>query len=250
MTSQRSRSGDDESSPFRPPFSPDLLKGLTIASARFFDEQPWTLVREDQALRMDIPDLGLTGASVTITGDAGRYRGVLIFLSPTGYERFLEVIAETGHVPFGTTSFDSEVLGLTFQKVTELPASIRREALRRGLVPVELTDEDSQQVARPRPLADVRIVPVYHAGSVTLFAEDPPGTQYPGVARFDDHGRRVPLTGQDIEIMTACVGGLSAFLSAHGTWFQAGDPTPIRRICRHTSGREVRFTVPYDALLD
>ena len=249
MTSQRSRSGDDGSSSFDPPISPALLRKLNLACGRLFNVQPWTFVGEDQKLGMDIPDLGLAGAVLTITGDAGRYRGILVFPSAVGYERHLRAIAEAGYMPFGTTSFGTEVLALTFQTVTELPAPLRREALKRGLVPIELTAEYLDQ-CRMRILAkNSRVVPVYYAGSLTLFAQDPPGLVYPSIANFDDEGRRVPLTAHDIEVVNACAAALGVFLSTHRACFRADDPVTVRRTYRSAIGREVRFTVPYNALL-
>ncbi len=250
MTSRRSRSGDDKSSSLEPPSSPALLRKLIVAGARFFDVQPWTFVGADQKLRMDIPDLGLARAVVTITGDAGRYRGLLIFPSAVGHEKFLRTIVETGYLPFDTTSFGTEVFLLTFQTVTELPAPLRQEALKRGLVPIELTADYLDQRYSLKPLLGSSVVPIYYAGSLTLFVEATPGLLYPSVAHFDDEGRRVPLTARDIEIVTACAGTLGVFLSTHGTYFQADDPVPVRRAYRSATGREVRFTVPYDALLD
>ena len=72
---------------------------------------------EDQKLRMDIPDLGLSRAVVNVIGDVGRNRGFLIFPSAVGCEGFRTTIDGTGYIPFGTTSFGTEVLGLTFQDV-------------------------------------------------------------------------------------------------------------------------------------
>ena len=92
---------------------------------------------EDQKLRMDIPDLGLSRAVVNVIGDVGRNRGFLIFPSAVGCEGFRTTIDGTGYIPFGTTSFGTEVLGLTFQDVTELSPVIRRGALRHGLLPIE-----------------------------------------------------------------------------------------------------------------
>ena len=201
MKSRRSRSGDAGRTHLsQPTIAHDHLGKLVAASARFLDAEPWTLVDEDQRLRMDIPDLGLTHAVVSVIGAVGRYRGLLIFPSAVGCEGFRKTIAGTGRIPFGTSSFGTEVLGLTFQDVTELSPAVRRGALRHGLFPIERTVGAFRQHGCHARLvaAGIRVVPVY-AGSVTLFPQHTAWSRYPCVARFDDHGSHMPLTVRAIE---------------------------------------------------
>ena len=151
----------------------------------------------------------------------------------------------------GTTSFGTEVLGLTFQDVTELSPVIRRGALRHGLLPIERSAGNFRPSRQSRAArgGGIRVVPVY-AGSVTLFPQHTAWSLYPSLGRFDDRGSHMPLTVRAIEIVTACAGALGAFLSTHAAYFQADDPAPICGSCRRATGHEVRFTVPYNASLD
>ena len=252
MTPRRSRS-DDAGRTYlsQPTIAPDLLRELFAASVRLLDAEPWAFVNEDQKLRMDIPDLGLARAVVNVIGDVGRNRGFLIFPSAVDYEGFRTTIDGTGYIPFGTTSFGTEVLGLTFQDVTELSPVIRRGALRHGLLPIERSAGNfDHRGSHARLVAGgIRVVPVC-AGSVTLFPQHTAWSLYPSLGRFDDRGSHMRLTVRVIEIVTACAGALGSFLSTHAAYFQADDPAPICGSCRRATGREVRFTVPYNASLD
>ena len=70
-------------------FSTAVVEKLFTASRYLFAVKPWTFVKADQVLRMDIPTLGIDGACLSIIGQLGESRGVLIFPSLDGFERFL-----------------------------------------------------------------------------------------------------------------------------------------------------------------
>ena len=87
---------------------------------------------------MDIPTLGIDGACLSIIGQLGESRGVLIFPSLDGFERFLAA-ANASRREHGAITMGTELLSLTFQHATELPPSMYREAMRNAL-PVESQD--------------------------------------------------------------------------------------------------------------
>ena len=78
---------------------------------------------------MDIPTLGIDGACLSIIGQLGESRGVLIFPSLDGFERFLAA-ANVGRREHGAITMGTELLSITFQHATELPPSMYREAMR------------------------------------------------------------------------------------------------------------------------
>ena len=192
-------------------FSTAVVEKLFTASRYLFAVKPWTVVKAHQVLRMDIPTLGIDGACLSIIGQLGESRGVLIFPSLDGFERFLAAV-NAGRREHGAVTMGTELLSITFQHATELPPSMYREAMRNAL-PVESPDA------------------------------------YPLVVHRNPNGVPQPLGDRDVETATACALALSAFLPKHAGIFQADSFTPV---CESyfDDDREVRFTVPYEAIAD
>ena len=249
MTSRRSGSSDNERSDLhQPSISPELCGGLLAACDSLLATKPWAFVRDNQALRMDIPELDLT-AVVSIIGNVGQWRGVLIFPSAVGYARFCRAFAKTRDIPLSATSFDTEVLSLTFHTMAELPAPIRRQGVRAGVLPLETSVGDIDVGGRHAPFiaGDLEVVTVSADGLSAFLPQRAGWAIYPTVGRFDAGGKPAPLRERDIESLTACAGGLSAFLSEHHGFFRADDPVPVRGSCCDDTGREIHFAVPYNA---
>ena len=249
MASRRSGSGDDERGYFRQPaIAPHLCGGLLAAADWLLATKPWTFVKEGEALRMEIPELNFAGV-VTIIGDVGQWRGVLIFPSAVGYERFRKAYARTRPIPVGAKSFDTEVLSLTFHTMSELPVPIHREAVRLGVLPIDpiVGQVDDHSKHAPYYAGDLEVVTVSAGGLSVVLPQRAGWSIYPTVGCFDDGGRPAPLRAWDIEVLTACAGGLRLFLSEHAASFRADDPTRVCGSCCDDTGREVRFAVPHDA---
>ena len=133
------------------------VEKLFTASSSLFALKPWTVVNAAQVLRMDIPALGGDGACLSIIGQLDESRGVLIFPSLDGFEQFRNA-AETGAVERGSIALGTALLSLTFKPATELPPSMRREAMEHGW-PVESADAyplvaHREPDGRPRPLVE------------------------------------------------------------------------------------------------
>ena len=158
------------------------------------------------------PTLGIDGACLSIIGQLGESRGVLIFPSLDGLERFLAA-ANASRREHGAITMGTGLLSLTFQHATELPPSMYREAMRNAL-PVESPDA------------------------------------YPLVAHGNPNGIPQPLGDRDVKTATACALALSAFLPKHAGIFQADSFTPVCESYFDDDDREVRFTVPYEAIAD
>ena len=193
-------------------FSTAVVEKLFTASRYLFAVKPWTFVKAHQVLRMDIPTLGIDGACLSIIGQLRESRGVLIFPSLDGFERFLAA-ANAGRREHGAITMGTELLSLTFQHATELPPSMYREAMRNAL-PVESPDA------------------------------------YPLVAHRNPNGIPQPLGDRDLETATACALALSAFLPKYASIFQTDSFTRVCESYFDDDDREVRFTVPYEAIAD
>ena len=188
------------------------VEKLFAAGRLLFALQPWSVIDDTQVLRMDIPALGVDGACLSVIGQLGESRGVLVFASLDDFEAFVAA-AESGALEQGPLAGGAGWLALTFEPATELPASMRREAMEHGW-PVERADA------------------------------------YPLVERRDPDGVPRPLVEPDVEIAGACALSLGAFLAKHGAIFKSDTFAPVCESYFDDDDREVRFTVPYDALAD
>ena len=188
--------------------SPNAVDMLFTASGFLFAITPWSLADDNQILRMNIPVLGIDGACLSVIGQLGQSRGVLILPSRDDFERFLKAAANSDPEQPGPGAFGAEVLSLTFHNATQLPPAMRREAMHNG------------------------------------WPGDSPDA-YPVVARRDPDGVPRPLVERDVETVAAL--DLAAFLPKHAATFKADTFTPVCEAYFDDDDREVRFTVPYEA---
>ena len=154
--------------------------------------------------RANIPALGIVGACVAIAGQLGEARGLLIFPSLEDLDQVPGASAAHTHED---GSLESGCLSLMFESATELPRSMRREAMDHGW-----------QVH--------------------------PSDAYPVVKRFDASGVATPLDGQDVTIATACALALTAFLARHAAILSASVFEPVCESYFRDRGFEVLLTVP------
>ena len=120
---------------------------------------------------------------------------------------------ESGALEQAPLALGAGWLALTFEPATELPPSMRREAMEHGW-PVESADA------------------------------------YPLVERREPDGMPRPLVGRDTEIAAACALSLGAFFAKHAAIFESDSFVPACESYFDDDDQEVRFTVPYDALAD
>ena len=109
-------------------FATPVVEKLFTASRYLLAVKPWTFVKAHQVLRMDIPTLGIDGTCLSIIGQLGENRRVLIFPSFDGFERFLAA-ANAGRREHGAITMGTELLSLTFQHAAESPPSMYCEAM-------------------------------------------------------------------------------------------------------------------------
>ena len=187
--------------------SPAAVEKLFTAAFSLFAIKPWTVANDTQVLRMDIPALDVDGACLSIIGQLDESRGVLIFASLDDFEQFLKA-TEPDAVERGSSLLGTELLALTFEAATVLPASMRREAMEHGWAVAS---------------ADA----------------------YPLVERRDLDGAPRPLVERDVEIATACALSLSAFFAKRAAILQVGHLRPRLRVVlrRRRSGSAVHGSV-------
>ena len=188
--------------------SPAAVEELFAAGARLFESEPWKVVDDIQTIRMDIPDLDVDGACVSVIGGLGQLRGVLIFPSAEGFERYVEASA-TGALEEGAPP-GTGLLSLIFEPATALPPSMRREAM-----------EHRWPVAGP--------------------------DAYPSVARLEPDGAARPIVERDVDIAAAAARGLAALFARHSADFKSDAPIPVCESYFDDQDREIRLTAPYEA---
>ncbi len=187
------------------------VRKLFVASRALFAVKPWAVADDTQVIRMDIPALDIEGACVSIVGQLGESLGVLIFPSVDDFEAFLDA-ADTGKLQRGVIPGCNGWLGLNFESATDLPPSMRREAMEHGW-PVASPDA------------------------------------YPVVDRRDPDLVPRPAVERDLQLATACATALAGFFARHAEMLQSDRPARVSE-SYFDDGREVRLTAPHDALHD
>ncbi len=194
---------------------PALVAELFRAAALLFRLAPWKTA-SDEPLRMDIADLGVEGACVSILGALGETFGLAVFPSLVAYEAFIDAGGRHADDPDGADDPESpvdlgtSVLWLTFERGAELSPAQRREIVKHGW-----------EVASP---------------------ESYPRLQHPerdGVCR--------PLTAHDIRVVSACARTVGTFVMRNARHFSGEAEEPVSESISGESSPTVRFTAPYEA---
>jgi hypothetical protein len=188
---------------------PAAVADLFRSAELLYGMAPWKVATDDQVLRLDIPELGVEGACVSIIGNLGESLGLLIFPSLAGYEAFGEAGDELARGS-GPTDFGTDVLSLGFERGADLPLEMRREVAEHGW-----------------PVADANA--------------------YPRVERRERDGVPQPLVERDVKIASACATSFVALFARHRGAFEADEIEPICESWFDEDDLEVRFTLPYEA---
>jgi hypothetical protein len=186
----------------------DTLETLFQAADALFRSAPWKLVQDAQAMRLDIPALGVEGACVSIIGALGESLGLVIFPSHLAMEQFVTKMQERqdrdAQLDMGTST-----LSLNFERGASLPVEMRREVAEHGW-----------PVASP--------------------------AAYPWVQHRDRDGMMRPLEERDVRIAAACASGVVALFSKHRERFERASPQPLSERFESPEGVEVRLAIPYE----
>ena len=189
--------------------SPAAVADLFAAARLLRHAAPWDLASDQHVLRLDIPELGVEGACVSIIGALGQNFGLLIFPSLARYERFLDAASrprrKSSRIDVGTSW-----LSLTLVPRAELPAPMRHEVAKHAW---PVVDEKS----------------------------------YPLVEHRERDGILRPLMDRDVRVASACATSLSAFFVRNHQMIASDESEPICQSFTDDEGRVVRFTLPYEA---
>ncbi len=188
--------------------SAELLEDLFRNARALYSLAPWKVALDEQLLRVDIPELEVDGACLSIIGNLGESEGLLIFPSIEAYDSF-HIAAMHMDEGGGPIDLGTDWLALDFDTEAEVPASMRQE----------VADHNW-------PLAG-------------------PGA-YPMVTRREPDGRARPLEPRDMRIASACASAFTAFFLKHGSMFRAETLKPVSESYFDSNDLKVRITAPFD----
>ena len=189
--------------------SPDLVGELFSAARLLYIVAPWNHASDSQVLRLDIAELAVEGACVSVVGALGETLGLLVFPSREGFDAFV-LAAEEQKPQRGPFDLGTDWLSLSFKRAADLPATMRREA-----------------EAHAWPVEDTR--------------------SYPHVQRWDRDGTPRPLVERDVRIASACAFSLGGFFARYSGLFELDVFEPVSESSTTGEGPTVHLTAPYEA---
>ena len=188
----------------------EAIESFFQAAQHLYRLEPWKVADDGQVLRLDIPQLGVEGACVSIIGALGESLGLIIFPSLMAFERFLEAtnMPDNSEEPM---DLGTAFLSLNYERGADLPASMRKEV-----------------AAQAWPVSSP--------------------AAYPWIQHRDRDGALRPLSEHDVRVITACATSLAAFFVKHRDLFEHESvKEPVCESFFDEDDLEVRFTVPYEA---
>ena len=159
--------------------SAETLARFFKTAAKLYDQAPWEYLADDEVLQLDIPDLGINGACVSIIGALGESFGALIFDSIDGFEamaRVSEAAMTRGDSPI---NLQTRLCSINFERGSDIPKPMRREI-----------SKHAWKVAGPRAY------PIVHWVDPDLLVR--------------------PMLDKDYVFVTACADALASFFQRHG----------------------------------
>jgi hypothetical protein len=186
---------------------PDTIGFLFKAAELLYNTAPWKSVYDSDVFRLDIPELGVEGACLSVIGAVEDIPGFMIFPSYRGYQNFRN-LAKEGIPPSGPVNMGTELLSLNYERGADLPEAMRKEAARHNW-----------PVAGP--------------------------DAYPHVTNLESDCMHRPLTENDILIVSHCALSLTSFFVKHRNFFEREEIEPICESYFDENDLEVRFTFPY-----
>ena len=190
--------------------TPEMMRNLFESARSLYQMSPWKVMDDSQVLRLDIPDLDVEAACLSVIGALGEALGFIIFPSYVAFENYLDA-AGGDPAPPGQLDLRTDTLALVFERGADLPASMLREVTEHGW-----------------PVADANA--------------------YPTVQHRDRDGALRPLTGQDVHVVAACAASFGVFFGKHAQRLERDVlDEPVCESYFDNAELEVRFTLPYEA---
>ncbi len=187
--------------------SEEIVAELFGAAEYLYRVAPWRVATDDQVVRVDISELGIQGACLSIIGALGESLGIVLFPSLEDYEAFApEESAPTGR----RVDLGSSCLALSFERGADIPIRMRREI-----------GEHGWPVAAPEA--------------------------YPSLRHLEREGASRPLAERDFRVASACARALASFFVRNPRSFAPDETLPASESFSDDLGPTVRITAPYEA---
>ena len=192
--------------------SQQAVRRLFEAAELLHSAAPWEVAKDHQVVRLEIPQLGVEGACVSIIGAMGESFGLIIFPSPMAYEAFVTTAMQHSLGGGGPIDLGDTSLSFNLERAADLPPSMRREAVEGGY-----------------PVASV--------------------SAYPWIQCRERDGMARPLVERDVRIASACAVSIAKFFSKHRDVLERDAlDEPLSESFLDEDDLEVRLTVPHEAL--
>ena len=184
------------------------VRHLFDVAVLFHAMTPWKTVAAEQVLRMDLPELEVEGACVSIIGGSGGVPGFLLFPSLDGFHSWASTPEPSG--PEQTVETGTTWLSFELEQKDSLSKTMQKEIARFGW----------------RPLS---------------------GDLCPRVRSFDHDATIKPLTARELEIVWRCAIGVSVFITRNSSVFREQYFQRVSESSHGEDRILVQFTYPYDA---
>jgi hypothetical protein len=189
----------------------EKMGSLFKAADALYRLAPWQFTFDEQLIEVNIPELDVHGACISVIGALGESYGFLLFSSLEDYEQML---AASYEIEQGADKIDlgCSITSLNYERGADLPGNMRREVQQHGW-------------------------PVAAA------------TAYPVVEHRDHDGLPRGLIPRELRIMTACTEALVAALEVHADRFNNDEPLIFSVSYADKDSLEVHLQAPPEALM-
>jgi hypothetical protein len=153
-----------------------VVAGFFEAAAHFGTVAPWTIVPGYGSLRLDIPTWKREGLFLSVMGQMGQELGLALFDDYETYDRLVRSTRSTR-----PTRLPGRMFGFAFMAASQLPGTMRREAMRHGW----------------------KVLDAQH---------------YPHIMFVEGDLSRKPLTKDDMTLLSAATETVSLFFDQHPQW--------------------------------
>lgn len=148
-----------EQSYLSPDIGPDVMASFFQAASGLFRAGPWKVVPSDQSLfSVTIEKLGVLGAAMSVIGQIGQVKGLILFSSLDDFETYLDSAYAIQH---GEEPEIPPYFALHFERRAELAPELRKEIAEHNWEVAgqnaypQLVAVDEEMVARPPTSAEV-----------------------------------------------------------------------------------------------
>ena len=190
-----------------PEITPELLECFFAAARLLWLAAPWEVAGDMDLIGLDLPDLEIEDACVSIMGGAGMEYGIAIYESLEHFETFIAVGSQASDPDEGIDLGGEELL-LAFEPEDAVPPAIVAQAKEHGLI-----------TAGPRAFPTLSLV-----RRDASFASPTP---------------------EEIEITTAVAAAVASFVIKHRHSFEKGDAPFVRETYELDNAPAVTLTAPF-----